>query len=1479
MTKVRPFYTGAQSGSVPAMFRSCTKPIVQRPKLSSQELEAIKARHNQRLSLIRECHNRNISITELKNLSPNPSQENRDAWKDTAFQKKVSCTIETLIPKRTQLFVEENGIETNQGNTQNLPMYSEQLVVNLTFSSPYLEKFNTNRCLEQGMSNSVTALNIENNVLNMNESSKKSKSILGNSQNYINHSEIKSDKDLLNNLSVNSRNIKKGSLLHKNIIENPDKNNLNFDIDLIENKMSNLTITELNARKENKKRTLSHNLRLQSLREFVGKDETHTNKSRPSKLNEFADRRNGMIINNTRLQSFKKMIQNHLSKNENNFAEYISREIENENRLLRQNSVLQNANTSMRTSNRINKRIRSFSTSSYLDRANNSKGHKLKKVQGLEDHGEEIGMVPDSCSSYPSSDGFSKQILKKTVKKSKQQQHKNTFDTKSELLESKEDANAEQNNTYLLTTRQFINNPVSSDIAPSDSSSVVSFNRTQAHELRRRLKLGSISRVRSSSGSSEHKPTEKAINEVKLGFDLNKNTVVSIVSDTNAGPLECKHIKVESMGEVQHLLEKFPFPKNILHSYYYSLSEELKDKSLRVEPIYKCIKTKHNSEWNCFYHLKWPENCKIQSHALTKKRASSMAALKCLQYLSENGKIASDGSPLIYTKEEVKKISLKTIPQISFDEKVITKMQNIIDIFSSNMSSVINKMDYNQHEDEHYDVVDKEIDSINSFLSNPPKYLGLHRYLAKEKIELPITNYKESFIQMIQNNNCVIVKGEPGCGKSSRVPQYVLEAWAREASSDNELCRIAVTQPRRIAAISLAERVASERNEEVGHIVGYQVRLKSKFMPRTGRIFYCTTGILLRHLQSDPNLTKFSHVILDEAHERDVNTDLLMNLMKKAMKENDNLRVIVMSATIDAEEFSDYFNKAPVFQVPGFAYPVKKHFLDNCKLSVEKTWKMCSGEYPNIIHEDVAEIIRYIHANKPEGAILTFLPGWEDLVKVSKLISNLDNVAVYMVHSKLKDSEQHKIFSKPPPGIRKIILATNIAETSITIDDVVYVVDSGMHKDQVFDNDKGINVLDMEWISKASANQRAGRAGRCSPGEAYHLYTRERLEKFQDFSTPKILNSSLTKVILDSKMFTNNMAACDFMNSLITPPENIAVERAVDELKQLKLLDENEKLTPLGRTLVGFQLEPRLAKVLVNAVIFKCVSPIVDIVTLFSSDAGIFGSMDLTNKDHVKSVKSQFCKSSDHLALMRVYEKWLELIEESGWARGNNFCTEANLVPYKLDFVTKLKAIHFEYLQNGLYDSMPISEKLSDNDELVKAILYSGAGTVLQHRNWDIVKNKFKSNTNVLVTRNNQKATISSESVNYKRHKFPSDFLVYINETRSNIRRTTIVRECSLIPAISVLLFSGGELEILKAKPETENCNQVSIGVKNTKLQFLCDKGAANVLLNCKQAIDLSYTYLIHQLTYAGEDIPEFLGHWDDVLQNLNDILEHVRIE
>lgn len=350
------------------------------------------------------------------------------------------------------------------------------------------------------------------------------------------------------------------------------------------------------------------------------------------------------------------------------------------------------------------------------------------------------------------------------------------------------------------------------------------------------------------------------------------------------------------------------------------------------------------------------------------------------------------------------------------------------------------------------------------------------------KIIYFIIYFRDEILSKLENNQVLLIEGDTGCGKTTQVPQFIMDnfAWSGNATD----CNILVSQPRRISAISLADRIAHERGEGVGDVVGFQVRLEQVLPRELGGILFCTTGILLKKLQSNPGLEGCSHVILDEAHERHIDTDMLMILLKRALKKNPNLKVLIMSATINAHMFQQYFN-CPAVKVPGRLYPVKMHFLEDIESlpNIRKyrqyayyRHKNDENERLSVDYEKVVQVIKWISENKSPGAILCFLPGWNEITQVQNMLESLplekEKQLILPIHSKVSHSAQRKIFEHTSAGTRKIILATDIAETGITVSDVVYVIDSAIRKESRWDNDKDLLCISNRWVSQANIHQR-----------------------------------------------------------------------------------------------------------------------------------------------------------------------------------------------------------------------------------------------------------------------------------------------------------------------------------------------------------------------------------------------------------------------
>lgn len=405
---------------------------------------------------------------------------------------------------------------------------------------------------------------------------------------------------------------------------------------------------------------------------------------------------------------------------------------------------------------------------------------------------------------------------------------------------------------------------------------------------------------------------------------------------------------------------------------------------------------------------------------------------------------------------------------------------------------------------------------------------------------LPSYKMKDEILKIINDNQVILISGETGCGKTTQVAQFILdEAILTKTGSK---CNIVCTQPRRISAITIAERVAAERDEKLMNSVGYQIRLENRPPRSHGSILFCTSGVLVKRMEGNPSLDRISHLILDEVHERDIVCDLTIAILKKVLKVRKDLKLILMSATLRSEIFSKYFDNCPIVHIQGFTYPVEVNFLEdvlqqtnffnfreernipiwkqkrqNSKTGfkpdvfrsfIEPYARSITGQYSdNVIRaitnpdsekvsiDLIEELIFNISRTKPPGAILVFLPGYglisklNTKIKESRRYSN-NNFIIYPLHSMLPTSVQKSVFDRPPENVRKIIIASNIAETSITIDDVVYVIDAGKIKYTTYDQKKNTQSLDEEWVATANAMQRRGRAGRVQPGICYHLFTK-----------------------------------------------------------------------------------------------------------------------------------------------------------------------------------------------------------------------------------------------------------------------------------------------------------------------------------------------------------------------------------------------------
>ncbi|XP_025411649.1 3'-5' RNA helicase YTHDC2-like isoform X3 [Sipha flava] len=832
---------------------------------------------------------------------------------------------------------------------------------------------------------------------------------------------------------------------------------------------------------------------------------------------------------------------------------------------------------------------------------------------------------------------------------------------------------------------------------------------------------------------------------------------------------------------------------------------------------------------------------------------------------------------------------------------------------------------------------------------------------------LPIWANKGQITHAIENNPVIIITAETGSGKTTQIPQFIID----DSAAKNKPCRVICCQPRRIAAISMADRVSNERGESIGMSTGYQVRLESCVSHDT-TIIYCTTGVLTRTLMdrhqkdNEPNkgmLMNVSHVIVDEVHERDKHVDFLLIALRMILPKYKHLKLILMSATADIHLFSSYFDNCPVLKVEGKIFPVQDYFLEDIldiikyespsmariknktKIGywdnnfVEKTveavqnmnitervttlrpdqeWLKSElddcmhqiwfnaeieqidrmiyyimseeipvdyqhsdtgvtllmlvavhglndyvttllnmGANPNIRTRvfnldaatwatefkhfdtrdliinskgvltptdtqnneisDVIEIkerlelykkslppniiidaylitylIKHILLKKKSGSILVFLPGFEDMSMVNKVIVeeliSKDNlkITIYMLHSMMQTSDQRRVFQPAPKGHQKVILATNIVETSVTINDVVYVIDSGRVKQKGYNAFNGISCMNVNWISQSCARQRAGRAGRLCPGECYRIYTREQHNHMANHDVPEILRMPLQELCMLAKVISNNMRVLDFLALAIQPPPTLSVTSALEYLKTIEAMDVNEDLTDLGFFMLDLSIEPHYAKTLVFAIFLKCLDPVLTIISCLANREPFNLTLNVNMKTSLGSIRKKLAGDSlsDHIVLLRLYQAFNE---------GNMVDSDLfNLVSQSImglitqtrtQLLGQLRALELIQIRAGPNDIREVNIN-SNNWATVKACLLAGLYPNLAKLD--------KSNTRPILKTKTEKSVIYHGSSvlreNYVKD-LPSEWIIF--EEMSSFNTKKFIKNCTVVSPMSVALFSN----------------------------------------------------------------------------------------
>ncbi|KAK0564775.1 DEAH-box ATP-dependent RNA helicase prp43 [Tilletia horrida] len=554
---------------------------------------------------------------------------------------------------------------------------------------------------------------------------------------------------------------------------------------------------------------------------------------------------------------------------------------------------------------------------------------------------------------------------------------------------------------------------------------------------------------------------------------------------------------------------------------------------------------------------------------------------------------------------------------------------------------------------------------INPFARGKADAVFSSRYkdILKKRKELPVYGQMDEFYEKYEQNQIMVLVGETGSGKTTQIPQFALYAdlptttRARNADGSLEPPRmIACTQPRRVAAMSVAKRVAEELDVELGKQVGYTIRFEDATERGTTILKYMTDGMLLREAMNDRNLSRYSAIILDEAHERTLATDILMGLLKgEVIPRRPDLKLIVMSATLDALKFQKYFNDAPLMKVPGRTFPVEKLYTEKPE--------------EDYVEASIRTVLM-VHQAEDEGDILLFLTGEEEIedacrqirAEAEQLAHESPDLAgpllVVPLYSSLPPQQQQRIFDPaPPPAFpggppgRKVVVSTNIAETSLTIDGIVYVIDPGFSKQKVYNPRIRVESLLVSPISKASAQQRAGRAGRTRPGKCFRLYTeKDFVAELVEQTYPEILKSNLANTVLELlKLGVENIVKFDYMD----PPAPETMMRALELLNYLAALDDNGKLTPLGELMAELPLDPQLAKCLLVSPEFKCSNEVLSIAAMLSIP-NVFLRPN-SQRSAADAAHAEFAHPlGDHLTLLNVYHAWKSSCPDP--RAGGNWC-------------------------------------------------------------------------------------------------------------------------------------------------------------------------------------------------------------------------------
>ncbi|KAF9074920.1 P-loop containing nucleoside triphosphate hydrolase protein [Rhodocollybia butyracea] len=710
-----------------------------------------------------------------------------------------------------------------------------------------------------------------------------------------------------------------------------------------------------------------------------------------------------------------------------------------------------------------------------------------------------------------------------------------------------------------------------------------------------------------------------------------------------------------------------------------------------------------------------------------------------------------------------------------------------------------------------------------------------YRELLSIREKLPSFTAVDKFLDLLQSSPVVVVVGDTGCGKTTQLPQFILDSLIKSYKGSS--ASIIVTQPRRLSAIGVANRVSAERLNDGS--VGYAIRGESSQSEKT-KLLFCTTGVVLRRLSLGDKLEDVTHIVVDEVHERSVDGDLLLLELKELLARHTRLKVILMSATINHEIFSKYYGGAPLLSIPGFTHPVTDKYLEDFIQEIDyrpsggrqvagssKTQKANEdalkllglddrsiSAIQSITRSDrvdyqlIASLVGHIVATATKrGGVLVFLPGVQEIRQcIDALLGTLtaNNTEILPLHANLSNTEQMRVFAKTSKW--KIIVATNVAETSITIDDVIYVIDGGKVKEVQYDSEANISKLVETWVTQAAARQRRGRAGRTQPGTCYKLYTRKQEEKMGKYPVPEILRVPLESISLAVKVMREEEDVQHYLARALDPPQTGAMETAWSVLKELGAISEQGKLTSLGRHISMLPMDLRLGKMLILGTIFRCLGPALTIAACLSSKPLFISPTD--KREEATQARARFAKgNSDLLTDLNAYDEAMRFNSEGKSQSSmrqfceNNFISHSTLreiSTVRRDYLGPLATIGFVPL-----NSTPNSPELntnSSNENLLKAVILGGLWPRVARVHLPKSAIKFDKVQGGTVQRENTgkefkffdlrdgRVFLHPSSVLFGRASWKSPFVVYFQKVMTT---KPFLRDVTEVPIWSLLLFGG----------------------------------------------------------------------------------------